>query len=119
MLAEGRCPEAGPIESLFTDQQETPAFWLGFFRYIFSTQSSQQPQLGDLYTTPLAAIAEALIRPTVATSSCKRFIIAPCYFLSDFILKKRSRLALVTTVIEDNAIAPPAITGLSNMPVKG
>ncbi len=34
-------------------------------------------------------------------------------------LKRSKRLALLTTVMDDNAIAAPATTGLSNVPVKG
>ncbi len=36
-----------------------------------------------------------------------------------FGLKRSRRLALLTTVIDDSAIAAPATTGLSNVPVSG
>ena len=36
-----------------------------------------------------------------------------------FGLKRSSRLALLTTVMEESAIAAPATTGLSSVPVRG
>ncbi|MBL1383863.1 MAG: hypothetical protein COA35_004115 [Colwellia sp.] len=40
-------------------------------------------------------------------------------FYEFWALKKRSRFAFDTTVNDENAIAAPAITGLSRMPKKG
>lgn len=55
---------------------------------------------------------------SLATSGCQRQRKWPAdiYCLG---LKRNNRLALLTTVMEESAIAAPATTGLSRVPVNG
>lgn len=61
-----------------------------------------------------------LIRPTMLLALCrpdKRERHAAGGY--SFGLKRSSRLALLTTVMEESAIAAPATTGFSSVPVNG
>jgi hypothetical protein len=80
--------------------------------------SPQQPQYGDLWLMTSAANTLADAVASIAKVNNFNFIIAS-NISGYFTEKSRSRFALLTTVIDDSAIAAPATTGLSKNPNAG